>query len=274
MLHRLVTLLAFAFVTFAACTPSDPVPAGDGDGDTTPPDPGLQLLPDPSGVEAGPTAPLGLGEIEPVIVGHFVTSAACAMCHSNSPNATAMRDAAGRELGPFNLWQGTMMANAGRDPFWRAMVSAEMVRTPAAGDAIVNKCMRCHTPMASVSAEEEGFLANLPMLQGDRGGSIEQLALDGVSCTVCHQIKPDNLDSEESRSGGFEINDQDIIWGPHQNPAPGPMQAHVGKTPTYSTHVLKPELCATCHTLSTSSLTEDGQPDGRFFLEQSPYLEW
>ena len=108
----------------------------------------------PSDVEGGLTDALAAAEIEPVGYGRFVTSSGCSFCHSNSPQATAMRDSEGNEIAPFNLWQGTMMANSARDPFWRAMVSAEKARTPAAAEAIETECIRCHAPMASVTAAD------------------------------------------------------------------------------------------------------------------------
>jgi hypothetical protein len=71
------------------------------------------------------------------------TSEACALCHSTSERATAMRDSAERSVAPFDLWQSTMMANAARDPFWRAVMSAEMAATPNAAAHIAGECMKC-----------------------------------------------------------------------------------------------------------------------------------
>lgn len=236
-------------------------------------EPGATTLPDPAGVEAGDPWVFLLLQSEAIGQDRFVTSTGCAMCHSNHRDATAMRDEADREIAPFNLWQGTMMANAARDPLWRAVVSAEIARTPAATEAIEAKCMRCHAPMASEAARAAG---REPMLTdlAIPDGTYQQLAMDGVSCSVCHQIQPANLGTEESYSGGFVIGDERLIFGPHLNPAPGPMQNHVDYTPTYAAHVTQSTLCATCHTLDTHALDVDGVDTGAVFSEQATYREW
>ena len=83
------------------------------------------MLADPEGISSGSVEALALPELEALNFGRFVTSAACALCHSNHFAASAMRGSEGEDLGPFNLWQGTMMANASRDPFWWAQASSE-----------------------------------------------------------------------------------------------------------------------------------------------------
>jgi hypothetical protein len=100
------------------------------------------------------------------------------------------------------------------------------------------------------------------------------LGLDGVSCTVCHQITDTGLGTEASFTGHFELNKESKIYGPHADPFPMPMQHHVGYTPVQSDHILKSGLCATCHTLNTTSVDEAGNPSAGEFHEQSPYLEW
>ncbi|MBM4292060.1 MAG: hypothetical protein FJ138_11960 [Deltaproteobacteria bacterium] len=201
---------------------------------------------------------------------YFTTSPACALCHSNSPRATAMRDPAGEELGPFNLWQGSAMANASRDPFWWAQVSAEVAAAPGAQEQIEGECVRCHAPMLSevarATASREGKMSDLKARTDPAA-----VGLDGVACTTCHQILPSNLRTPESFSGGFEIGTERKIFGPHRDPATAPMVNHVRYTPTYADHVRESALCATCHTLLRALPPEQG---GGVFAEQTPYLEW
>ena len=45
------------------------------------------------------------------------------------------------------------------------------------------------------------------------------LARDGVSCTVCHQTRPDNLGKPESFSARLEIRNDQKIYGPFKDPA-------------------------------------------------------
>jgi hypothetical protein len=240
--------------------------------------PSRTSMEDAPGIAPGDPSALSLPSVGAIAASRFVTSGGCALCHSNHANATAMRDDAGNEIAPFNLWQGTMMANSGRDPFWRAMVSAETNALPSKQLEIEADCMRCHTPMASVAERDQGREPDMSLLSGWSPWGIQdntQLALDGVSCSVCHQILPDNLGERSSWSGGFTLGTERKIFGPHENPATGPMQNHVDYTPTYSDHVEKSELCATCHTLSTTPMNENGDEiPGAMFHEQTVYLEW
>lgn len=227
-------------------------------------------LPDPEGVTAGPVDALNLQESRTVAFAAFTTSPACALCHSNSPQATAMRTPEGDEIAPFNLWQGSMMANSSRDPFWWAQVSAEVKQNPDAQVTIEGECIRCHAPMLSESARAQ---ANREGTMRDLKNSTDPaaLGLDGVACTTCHQILPDNFGTTSSFSGGFEIGQDRKIFGPHRDPATAPMRNHVNYIPTYGDHVRESAMCATCHTLLHPLSEEDG---GGYFAEQTPYLEW
>lgn len=202
----------------------------------------------------------------------FLDSKHCALCHSNSDFASAMRDRKDRPVSPYDLWQTSMMANSSRDPFWRAVLSAEVVATPSKKALIEEKCTRCHTPMAApVPESPKGEV--LAFLNNDDERS--KLGMDGVSCTVCHQITDKNLGNEASFTGHFEINQEQKIFGPHREPFTMPMRRHVGYTPTHSNHILKSGLCATCHTVNTTSRDEKGNvTSDHEFHEQSPYLEW
>ncbi|MEZ4383636.1 MAG: multiheme c-type cytochrome [Nannocystaceae bacterium] len=216
---------------------------------------------------------IDLPELEAVDDGHFATSPVCAECHSNEASATAMRDEEGREIGADNLWQGSMMANSARDPFWWAMVTAETTTFPAAKEAIEGECMRCHTPMAATDGAFHGEPAPTLdwLLAGDDRAS---LGLDGVACTACHQIQGANLGSPESFSGGYVIEPIAKIYGPHADPFTMPMMMHTSFTPTEGAQILDSGHCGSCHTLITDALTPQGAPSGHSLVEQGPYLEW
>lgn len=208
---------------------------------------------------------------------HFALGQDCALCHSNSFRAVAMRDQQQRGVAPYDLWQSSMMANSARDPFWRAVVSAEAQATPSRKAMIEEKCTRCHAPMAGTERQSApGEI--LAFLQGSSDQA--RLGADGVSCVVCHQIEPDGLGEPSSFTGHFQLNRESKIYGPHRNPVTMPMQRHVGFTPTHGDHISQSSLCASCHTLLTRSVDADGVPtvpgdyeDGNFH-EQAPYLEW
>jgi hypothetical protein len=192
-----------------------------------------------------------------------------------------MIDALGTNVSNDVLWISTMMANSSRDPYWQASVRAEVLSNPEYQAVIEDKCATCHTPMArfTVAAEggqgtvlEAGFL--------DPAHALHMLALDGVSCTLCHQIARTELGQPESFSGNFAI-DMDrpagerLAYGPYavgQNLV-RMMQAVSGFVPVQSPHVHRSQLCATCHTLYTPYVDAAGQIVGEF-PEQVPYLEW
>ncbi|HUR28745.1 MAG TPA: multiheme c-type cytochrome [Planctomycetota bacterium] len=194
--------------------------------------------------------------------GGFLTADQCARCHSRSPKANALTTAAGDDASPHGLWQATPMANAFRDPYWRAQMAAEVERDPAARAATESLCLRCHAPMASHAAALEGRPSpSMRELQGDA------LAHDGVSCMACHRVQPDGLGAPESFGGRTTITEEKSIFGPFEDPTTGPMRMNTGFTPTAAKHISSSALCGTCHTLTTGG-------DEHGFLEQAPYLEW
>ena len=196
----------------------------------------------------------------------FAGSGICADCHTS--DGVALTDSKGNELSPPTDWRSTMMANAARDPFWQAKVEAEVTANPQLKEVIEDKCTTCHAPMGRTQAVFDGASGyTLDAMRKD------PLALDGVSCTVCHQIQPDNLGTKESFSGKYIITDKRQIFGPYSNVLTGPMINNVNYTPLFGAHIQQSELCATCHTLFTPYLDDQGNIAGEF-PEQTPYLEW
>jgi hypothetical protein len=194
----------------------------------------------------------------------FATGDGCAMCHSASPDASALWSATGEDASPHGLWQGTMMANAARDPYWRAQLAAESANEPARAAEFEALCMRCHTPMA----HHTHAIAGWEPLRVEEAAS-DPLYSDGVSCTVCHQIQPDNLGAYASQNGTPLIKPGRVIFGPFADPAGEPMQMHSAFTPTQGMHIRSSALCGSCHNLETGHTGGDG-----VFPEQSPYAEW
>ena len=196
----------------------------------------------------------------------FATSEECAFCHTSS--ATALIDSEGNDLSIADDWSSTMMANSFRDPLFRAKVESEMSRNPHLADVIEDKCLTCHTPMGRTQAIRDGGESySLSTAENS------ELAWDGVSCTLCHQIQGDNFGSEQSFSGNYLISNDRNIFGPYKQVFPNPMINHVNYLPVYGEQVDRPELCATCHTLFTPYIDRDGKIAGKF-PEQTPFLEW
>ena len=200
----------------------------------------------------------------------FAHSSSC-FCHDN------LRDRSGNDVSILSEWQQSMMAHASKDPYWRAKVSSEIAKFPELEDVIEEKCARCHMPMASFQAKSEGVDVNIQEFLSHKS-SFYQLADDGVSCTLCHQILPDNFGQEESFIGNFLIDEKTEkpdrrIFGPFTPVMAQAMRNSAGYTPEEGKHVEKAELCAICHTLYTPYLDDSGNVAGEF-PEQTPYLEW
>lgn len=199
--------------------------------------------------------------------GRFATSLVCAECHSNAEPALAMRDELGQPVAPDDLWQGTMMANSARDPFWWAMVRAETVATPSLAAEIEAECTRCHAPMAAIRDDLFGRpLALADLLDGSAERS--QFGLDGVACAACHQVPAGDVQGPPPLAATGEM------YGPHAAPFTMPMAMHTGFTPVASSHMDESAMCGTCHTLRTEPHAPDGTSLGGSFTEQAPYLEW
>ncbi len=203
----------------------------------------------------------------------FATSDQCIACHSN------LTDADGKNVSIGHVWRGSMMAHSARDPYWQASVRREVTDYPRAQAEIEDTCSTCHMPMARALARADGGLGKVfehleAVRQGDESAA---LALDGVSCTTCHQIRADNFGEESSFDGNFVIRSgtDPEIFGPFEvdEGLRRVMQSASGFTPETSTHMEQSELCATCHTLFTTSLDAKGRQVSRF-PEQTPYLEW
>ncbi len=196
----------------------------------------------------------------------FSGSGNCELCHTSGTNTFTSPD--GEDISPPTMWQSTMMANSSKDPFWQAKVTSEVALFPSIQSVIEDKCATCHMPMGRTEAIYHGsdhytFTAGLN----------DPLSMDGVSCTVCHQINNTNMAAAASFSGGYNITDVHQIYGPFKNPTTAPMFNNSGYTPVESGHIKDSEVCATCHTLFTPYLDNDGNIAG-YFPEQTPYIEW
>ncbi len=200
----------------------------------------------------------------------FVTSERCIACHSGITTQSGEDVSVG-----FN-WRASMMANSARDPYWQAGVRREIMDHPRAQAAIEDKCSICHMPMtrfrAAAAGESGAVFTNLDNANPN--------AADGASCTVCHQILPDNFGQPESFTGGFHLDTSRPLG---EREIYGPFEVDIGLmtlmrsasrlVPVRGDHIQRSELCATCHTLFTHALNDEGEEVGEL-AEQVPYLEW
>ena len=207
----------------------------------------------------------------------FALSSECVACHNNLVTSS------GEDVSIGASWRGTMMANAGRDPYVLASIRRETMDHSSRARDVEDECATCHLPAAQKLAHANGDKAavfahfanaNRPL------AGIDALAQDGVSCTVCHQIAPDRLGTRDSFNGNFVVA---AAGSDGMRRALGPLAVDPGRrrimhsvtgfVQAEAPHVRESALCATCHTLITEALGPDGQVIGSL-PEQMNYQEW
>ncbi|TGD71382.1 hypothetical protein E4634_19110 [Mangrovimicrobium sediminis] len=218
------------------------------------------------------------------VIGAFTDAATCADCHSAATDGSGVlrypQDADGEDISPYAGWKHSAMAHSFDDPIFQAQLAGETAQFPALAGTIEDKCLTCHSPMAHSNAHSTlTSLETEDCPLDDEGcyrlesAAQQDMAREGVSCTLCHQI--DAQDLGEAASGKYVIYDSRIIYGPYSDPLAMPMQRQTQYTVMGASHIQSSELCATCHDLKTP--TVDVNTDaltGAEFVEQSPYAEW
>ncbi|MFO7769340.1 MAG: hypothetical protein R6W82_10365 [bacterium] len=206
----------------------------------------------------------------------FVASDQCMSCHNQ------LIAPGGEDISIGTDWRSSMMANAARDPYWQASVRRETLVHPSASAAIQHECSACHMPMTRYEAKAAGqqgmVFDHLPIV--DALNRADLLAADGVSCAMCHQIQEEGLGEESGFTAGFVVDNrramgQRKIFGPYvvDDGRKNLMNSSARFTPEQKLHIKGSGLCATCHTLYTHALDEEGNVTGEL-PEQVPYLEW
>jgi hypothetical protein len=206
----------------------------------------------------------------------FVGSQDCGGCHANFDGPRPYDP-----LPIFNNWQGSMKANATRDPMWRASLAIANQDAPSSGDL----CIRCHSPAGWVSGRSTPTDGSL--LGGEFGQEFPA-DMEGVTCTVCHRMvdpvaRPENPDQDDPirnalinagmlptspGSGNYIIDPTQVARGPYPfvpggpNPYPNVKTNLMGFPIIHSPFHKTSELCATCHDVSNPALTR--QPDGTY----------
>jgi len=146
--------------------------------------------------------------------GDFTGSGNCAFCH------TGLKDSQGNDVSIDTDWRSTMMANAAKDPYWQAKVLTEVYHTPGLKEVIEDTCATCHMPMARTQVQVDGTPS---MILDDgflsEGNALYKAAMDGNSCTLCHQIQPAGLGTDDGFAGKYQVDTSTespnrIIFGP------------------------------------------------------------
>ena len=212
----------------------------------------------------------------------FAPATECLACHNNLTGPD------GEDVSIGASWRGSMMANSARDPYVLASVRRETIDHASHAADIEDECASCHMPAAKQMAHASGTKASMFTHAADRGATAGggepaiggELARDGVTCTVCHQVAPDRLGTPESFNGNFVVspplaNGRRRALGPFQPDAGRRriMSSVTGFEQEQAAHIRESELCASCHTLITKAIGPDGRVIGSL-PEQMNYQEW
>lgn len=159
-------------------------------------------------------------------------------------------------------WQGSMMAQSGRDPMFHACLAIANQDADFAGDV----CLRCHTAGGWIQGRSEPT----------DGSALVPDDFDGVSCSVCHrmvdpQFKPGVSPAIDEQilaeinplpispgGGNFVLDSADRRRGPYDN------IFNAGHSWLQSPYHRTSEMCATCHDVSNPLYLR--QPDGTYAL--------
>jgi hypothetical protein len=170
---------------------------------------------------------------------------ACAVCHGNYDP----------DVEPYNNWRGSMMAQASRDPLFKANMVIANQDAPDSGDL----CLRCHL--------YRGWL---------RGRSVptdgsQMLSTDesGVACDLCHRLVDPIFDPAQNPA-----EDEDILaslifpasvfgngmgtidpTGARRGPF---LNADTGHPVLVSPFHREAAICGTCHNVSNPAFEKDG----------------
>lgn len=253
---------------------------------TTPTVPPVLTEPGPAPV-VNPAKSVGFGTepalavSDPNFLGdHFSGSGSCGVCHNG------MVDDTGKDVSIESAWATSTMANSARDPYWRAKAAATIKNHPNLTHEVDDTCTRCHAPMANEAAKKANIEFTLLSDGMDSSNPFFDHAMDGVSCSLCHQIEDNGiLGTEESTSGNFTIaefapadKENRPAYGQYADPVGAYMISNSAFSPLYGAHMSESAVCGTCHDLKTPKLDENGEviPDNpsNHFQEQQTFTEW
>jgi hypothetical protein len=210
------------------------------------------------------------------------TPSACTPCHANYGQP---------QVEPFRNWQGSMMAQAGRDPLMWAALAIANQDLAHSGET----CLRCHLP--------KGWLEGRST--PDDGTAMTADDRQGVQCDVCHRLvdpfgSPGSPPEDAAILAGLAapvpmlgsammvVDPLDRLRGPFDVVADLGLDPHL---PTRSTLVspfhASSAMCGVCHNVRNPAFTRNpstgeyelnaldtpGDP-ALGFPEQSTYDEW
>lgn len=191
------------------------------------------------------------------LLDQILTPEDCRACHAEYSDFTGQP----WDTETWTAWQGSMMAQAGRDPLFYAALDIANADANQSGDV----CLRCHAPRGWLNGRSSPT----------DGSALNPVDLEGVQCEVCHRMvdpfyDPENPDRDlivlagispaleffgsgaiivdplDERRGPFDLQ-EDWAINPH-SPLPWPL-----KSPFHQ----EGNFCGSCHDVSNPLLSWD-----------------
>lgn len=199
----------------------------------------------------------------------FQSAELCSYCHGNSqyvfdPDTGGIDTNFTSQNEPHFLWSGSMMAQAARDPIFRAALTIAEQDAPGVGEF----CWRCHSPTAWLEGRSQPY----------DGSNFHSIDLQGVTCDNCHRMV-DPL-SEEGRSlvdrpvpgtgnGMYVISPDTAKRGPLHD-------AVANHEWLFSDYHNQSQLCGSCHEVSNPlhASNKDTQKPFQYTQIARTFSEW
>lgn len=188
-------------------------------------------------------------QVGDVALQNMIPSSDCGICHTVFENPGS----------PYSSWEGSLMAQAGRDPLFLAQMTTANQDVANAGYF----CMRCHVPMSFVT--EHAYDVD--------GSTLDEFDREGVSCHFCHSMvdpiyKPGISPSEDEQilagleSAPAHYGNAMFVLDPGGTRRGPRLDAQPSHELLYSPFHKTGEFCGTCHDVGNVATTK--QPDGSY----------
>jgi len=178
--------------------------------------------------------------------GNHFRAAYCAACHKTG------------QVGSYDGWSGSLMAQAGRDPLFFAQLATANQDVPGVG----YYCLRCHVPNSIITGN-----AYEPT-----GSRLDAFDHDGVMCHFCHTL----IDPVNERGTTFQdrIDGQQLelmknkpaqygnamfvvaIGGQRRGPYAEESIAFLPHEASYAEFITRADFCGTCHEVGNPTLLQ------------------
>ncbi|MBK8229142.1 MAG: T9SS type A sorting domain-containing protein [Candidatus Eisenbacteria bacterium] len=186
---------------------------------------------------------------QPFGAGTFQDRTLCGICHGGYNQAVE----------PDFNFQGSMMAQAARDPLFFACLTVAEQDAPGSGDL----CLRCHTPGGWMSGRSNPT----------NGTALSGIDRDGVGCDPCHRAVDPIYEAgvspieDAAILAALPIEDRPTEFGSgmyvadHQSRRRGPFTVSAPHPALVSPFHRESDLCGTCHDVSNPVFTRTGDRD-------------